>query len=719
MGRGIRREAVAIVLVALLSGMAFSFFPLDIVHGWSIDFLTAARFELFGPRRDPAAAPVVVIAIDEETYETPPFKGSPTPTWTTEIGRVLTAVLDGGAKVAGFDIVLQNSIEQSEIPFGDGVVGTKLRGFDRPFLRALAGGASAGKVVLGEVLRGDGALGPAPGQRIAVRQHQNIRPLNVHTDADDVVRRVPLTFDRSDGAITSMALELAARALGTPPIIAADGAVTLNGYRIPSAVKNTFALNFEGDDSDVLTYSLADLRACVERNDKDFFRRQFEGKVVIFGTLLDQLDRKFTSKRFVTGLDRSTAPRCAQPAAPSPAAQFAHSTIAGVYIHATAVNNLIDRNALAELGRWLTALIAIGFAALVAVVARWLAPGTAAIAYFALAALCSWCAIFAFERLYVLPLSEPFLAGLVALAAIIAYRLVVSDRGQRLLRKSFALYLAPQVIDKMLASNKLPVLGGETRNVTVFFSDLADFSSIAEHMTPTRLVAFINEYLSDMTDIIESKGGYVEKYIGDSIVAVFGAPVDDADHARNAALAALLCRARLEELNKTSAAFRGLNVTQRMGLNSGDALVGNIGSRRRFNYSVMSDAVNVASRLEGANKYYGTTIIASESTVALAGHAFIWRELDATRVKGRNAPVKIYELVARAGEVTAEQQEAASAYAQGLSAWRARAFALAVDCFARVAGFDKPSALFLKRASAYVSAPPGADWEPVNVLEGK
>jgi adenylate cyclase len=172
-------------------------------------------------------------------------------------------------------------------------------------------------------------------------------------------------------------------------------------------------------------------------------------------------------------------------------------------------------------------------------------------------------------------------------------------------------------------------------------------------------------------------------------------------------------------LNKTAPAFRGLKVAQRMGLNSGEALVGNIGSRRRFNYSVMSDAVNVASRLEGANKYYGTTIIASETTVALAGDAFIWRELDATRVKGRNAPVKIYELVARLGEATAEQQEAASAYAEGLSAWRARAFALAADCFARVAGFDKPSALFLKRASAYVSNPPGAEWEPVNVLEGK
>jgi adenylate cyclase len=719
MGRGIRRDAIAIVLVALLGGLAFAFPPLDIVHGWSIDFLTAARFELFGPRRDGATAPVVVIAIDEETYQTPPFKGSPTPTWTTEIGRVLTAVLDGGAKVAGFDIVFFNSIEQSEIPFGEDSVGAKLRGFDRPFLRALAGGAATGKVVLGEVLRSDGALSPAPGQRIAVRQQQNIRPLNVYTDADNVVRRVPLTFAGSGGPITSMALELAARALSTPPIIADDGSVKLAGYRIPGAVANTMTLNFDGGGNDVLTYSLADLRGCVERNDKDFFRRQFDGKVVIFGTLLDQLDRKLTSKRFVTGPDRSGAPRCVPTAVQVSAPQFGRGTIAGVYVHATAVNNLLGRDGLVELGRWPVALIAFFFVVLVGIAARLLAPATAAVAAFALAALWTWCAIFAFDRLLVLPLSEPFLAGLASLVAIIAYRLVVSDRGQRLLRKSFALYLAPQVIDKMLASDKLPELGGETRNVTIFFSDLADFSTISEQMAPTELVAFMNEYLSAMTDIIEARGGYVEKYIGDSIVAVFGAPVDDADHARNAALAALGCRARLEDMNRTSPAFRGLNVAQRMGLNSGEALVGNIGSRRRFNYSVMSDAVNVASRLEGANKYYGTTIIASESTVMLAGDAFIWRELDATRVKGRNASVKIFELVARAGEATAEQREAASAYAEGLSAWRARAFAAAVDCFARVAGFDKPSALFLKRASAYANDPPGADWEPVNVLEGK
>src|SRR5882672_3339441 len=156
MGRVIRRDAVAIILVALIFGIVSALPSFKLIHGWSIDALTALRWEAFGTRRDPASAPVVVIALDEETSETPPFKGSPTITWTTEIGRVLNAVIDGGAKVVGFDIVFPRSIELSEIPFGDDLLGARMRGFDRAFLRSLAKGSATGKVVLGEVLGGDG-----------------------------------------------------------------------------------------------------------------------------------------------------------------------------------------------------------------------------------------------------------------------------------------------------------------------------------------------------------------------------------------------------------------------------------------------------------------------------------------------------------------------------------------------------------------------------------
>ena len=716
MGRITKRDAAAIILVALVCGIVSGLPPFSLIHGWSIDALTALRWEAFGVRRDPGATPVVVIAIDDETYQTPPFKGSPTVTWTTEVGRVLNAVIDGGAKVVGFDIVFSASIEQSELPFGDDLLGARMRGFDRAFLLSLRAGSAAGKVLLGEVLGGEG---PSPGQRIAVGRQKNIRALNVVSDPDEVVRKVPLMFPADEKQVPAMALELASRALSVEPTLAEDGSVTLAGYRIPGVVPNTLTLNFEGGGNDVPTFSLADLRACVERNNTEFFHREFTGKVVIFGTVLNTEDRKITSKRLATGLEGSRAPRCVLPPAPPSVGQFTRSTIAGVYVHATAVDNLISRDAIVELGALPVTIIAIAFAALASLAARMLAPATAAVVYVGMAAIWTGCATLAFTRSLALPLSEPFLAGLVSMVAIVAYRLVVTDKGERLLRNSFALYLAPQVIDKMLASKKLPVLGGETRDVTVFFSDLAGFASISEKMTPAELVAFMNEYLSAMTDIIESKGGYVDKYIGDSIVAVFGAPADDSEHASNAARAALGCRARLDELNRDSAAFKGYKVAHRMGLNSGAALVGNIGSRRRFNYSVMSDAVNVASRLEGANKYYGTTIAASEMTVELTGSTFAWRELDAIRVKGRATPVKIYELLAEAGEETPQQASAAAAYAQGLAYWRSREFDAAAKCFERVADVDRPSALFLSRANAFASLPPGPDWEPVTTLDAK
>src|SRR5260221_1125162 len=308
MGRVIRRDAVAIILVALTCGIFSVLPPFHFIHGWSIDALTALRWEVFGTRRDPGSAPVVVIAPDEETSETPPFQGSPTLTWTTEIGRVLSAVIDGGAKVVGFDIVFPRSIEQSELPFGDDLLGARMRGFDRAFLRSLATGSSAGRVVLGEVLSGDRSIRPSPGQRIAVGQQKNIRPLNIYSDPDEVVRRVPLTFPADGKRVSSMALELASRALNAEPKVGEDGSVTLAGYLIPSTVPNTLTLNFERGGNDVQTFSFADLHACVERNNTDFFHREFAGKVVIFGALLDSEDRKITSNRFATGLDRSRPP---------------------------------------------------------------------------------------------------------------------------------------------------------------------------------------------------------------------------------------------------------------------------------------------------------------------------------------------------------------------------------------------------------------------------
>jgi class 3 adenylate cyclase/CHASE2 domain-containing sensor protein len=718
-GRARFRGALVALAFALVFGLLFSSPVFRLFHGQSIDILTALRWQLMGQRVDPATAPTVVIAIDEESFSTPPFKGSPILTWTREIGRVISASIAGGAKVVGFDIIFPSLIEQSVIPFNDEMLGARLRGFDRDYLRALALAARPGKLLLGESLQGgDHAIRPSPGQRIAVGHQRNIRALNAYSDADFVLRRLPLSFAINGAAVPSMAVELASRALGTAPKFAPDGTMTLGGYRVPSAVPNTLTLNFDGGAGDILTYSFADLHACVEKGDTEFFRRHFAGKVVLFGTLLDVEDRKLTSKRFATGYEGANGPRCAL-SAPPPSTRIGRNTVPGVYVHATGVNNLLRRDAITEIGPVSQSAIAVGFAAIAAVTALALAPLAATLGFVALVAAWTGIATAAFAHAIALPLIEPVTAGLAAMISTVGYRFMLADREERFLRESFGLYLAPQVIERMLASNKLPELGGEMRNVTVFFSDIAGFSSVAESMTPTKLVALMNEYLSAMTEIIEAHGGYVDKYIGDSVVAVFGAPVYDLNHARNAVQAALECRDRLEALNHSSSPFQGRKLSHRIGLNSGAALVGNIGSRRRFNYTVMSDAVNLASRLEGANKYFGTSIMASEQTVRLAGLAFAWRELDAIRVIGRSQPVHVYEPLALAGSETAEQAAHAEIYAQALARWRARDFAGAAAHFARIADCDPPAAQFLERAKVLAAYPPDAGWEPVLTLEGK
>lgn len=713
-----KKDIAAALVFSVIAGILFTSPPFAGLQGLSLDALTTLRWELLGSHGRALSSPVVVVAIDEASYRTPPLKGSPTLTWTREIGRVISAIVDGGARVVGFDLIFPTSIEQSEIMFGEEQIGARMRGFDRDFLRSLAAAASAGKLVLGEIQSRDEPVRPSAGQRAAVRQQSNIRALNVYTDTDEVIRRLPLTFRVDGQAVPSMAVELASRALSSKPDFDAAGRLTLAGYLVPSAVPNTLTLNFRGGGQDFPTYSFADLRSCADKGDSEFFRREFSGKVVIFGTSLNFEDRKLTSMRLSSGLEGAPAPRCALAAAGG-SSHIALNTMAGVFVHATAVRNLMEQDAAAELALPLRAAVTALMASAAAIAACTLAPLVALSAFLLLIVAYAAAAVGLFVHSLAVPLVEPALAGVTALAATVGYRFMVADREERFLRRTFGLYLAPQVIETMLASEKMPALGGEMRNVTVFFSDIAGFSSFSERMSPAALVALMNEYLSAMTEIIERHGGYVDKYIGDSIVAVFGAPAEDRDHARSAVHAALECRARLEELNRDNSCFRGERLAHRIGLNSGEALVGNIGSRRRFNYTVMSDAVNVASRLEGANKYFNTSIMASEMTVALTGETFFWRELDSIRVKGRADPVGIYEPLAEAGHETPEQSKVAAAYAKGLAFWRTRQFENARQCFDRVVDIDPPSALFSKRARQFAENPPPPDWVPVNVLEGK
>jgi adenylate cyclase len=681
----------------------------DFLSGLSLDALTAAVRLLSDQRRNSAISPTVIIALDEETVRSPPFKSSPTIVWTGEIGRVIAAVSEGGALAIGFDVIFPNSIEESAIDFEGETVGARLRGFDRDYLRALAAVAKNGRIVLGEAQNGENTLVPSAGQRVAVGQQVNIRSLNVFGDSDNVVRRVPLMLGFGDTAEPSMALELASRALGAAPRVAKSGDVSLADYTIPISGPNEMTLNFGAGALFIPTYSLGDLRACLQRGDKDFFRRNFSGKVVLIGSTFNQGDLKLTSARFTTAPELPAAERCL--AGMNAVVQAHGDGTNGVYIHATAINNIMRREAIAELIRpwkWLICLLA-GF--LGGVAALSLAPPTIALCCLAFILLWTGSATALFSRAFAVPLFEPIVVGAITLVVTASYRLFVVDREKVILRHSFELYLAPAVIARMLSSNASPALGGELRMITTVFLDLVGYSTIAERLDPADLVRLMNRYLSAMSDVIEEYGGFVDKYVGDAIVAVFGAPLDAPNHATNAVHAALKCGAVLETLNQSESAEGGTILAHRVGINTGEAVVGNIGSKRRFNYTAIGDSVNIAARLESANRYFGTAILVSETTMTETGNSFFWREIDTIKVKGRHQAIQVFEPLSPMGRETPEQRAWASAYAEGLASWRQRNFAAAAEAFSRFAK-DSASVSFFVRAEESRIRPRG-DWTSI------
>jgi len=254
-----------------------------------------------------------------------------------------------------------------------------------------------------------------------------------------------------------------------------------------------------------------------------------------------------------------------------------------------------------------------------------------------------------------LPIFYPSLVWFLSASGQVLYRYFGSERSQREIRSLFAKYVSGDVLEEILRNPSEVKLGGEEREVTVLFSDVRGFTTLSESMNPTELTAFINRYLTVMTEVILDNRGVVDKYIGDAIMAFWGAPVTTNTHALDAAKAATAMVERLEQFNQENKALSLREIDIGVGLNSGKVVVGNMGSHQRFDYTVMGDAVNLSSRLEGLTKAYRAQVIASESVLALAGvdelasAGIRTREIDQVKVKGKNNAVKIFELVPPSG----------------------------------------------------------------------
>ncbi len=322
----------------------------------------------------------------------------------------------------------------------------------------------------------------------------------------------------------------------------------------------------------------------------------------------------------------------------------------------------------------------------------------------------------------VFSMSYAMLAGTLGFL-LINLRFYLLERGQKsLIRDAFGQYLSPKVVNILVKDPTKLSLGGEVRNITAFFSDVAGFSTISESLSPEELVALLNEYLTRMCDIIADYDGTVDKFEGDAIIAFWGAPLDQPDHARQACYAAIDMQKTLVDYRKQLAEQGRPLLNVRMGLNTGDVLVGNLGSRQRMDYTMMGDAVNLAARLEGANKFYGTDTMISEFTYDQVRDMVEVRELDRIRVVGKREAVSVYQLLERKGGLDAAQRALLESYQKGLEAYKARDFQAAIEAFRHTLTLmenDGPSKTYLARCTEYLANPPPPDWDGVYELTEK
>lgn len=306
---------------------------------------------------------------------------------------------------------------------------------------------------------------------------------------------------------------------------------------------------------------------------------------------------------------------------------------------------------------------------------------------------------------------------------VINLRYYLQERDQKaLIRDAFGQYLSPKVVNILVKDPSKLSLGGERKEMTAFFSDLAGFSTISEMLSPDDLVALLNEYLTSMCDIIAEYDGTVDKFEGDAIIAFWGAPLEQPNHAELGCLATidmqrfmLGYRRQLQQRGQPA-------LNMRVGLNTGAMLVGNLGSKQRMDYTIMGDAVNLAARLEGANKLFGTKSMLSHHTYMHVKDIVEARELDRIRVVGKREAVTVYELVERKGYLTEQQKDLFGLYEQGIAQYRQGEFRDALLSFQRalvVDANDGPSATYVQRCEQYISMPPPSGWDGVFELVNK
>ena len=537
------------------------------------------------------------------------------------------------------------------------------------------------------------AYAPEGNLQILTEAAESSGYFSLASDGDGVVRWMPLMIQGGEDLFPPLGIASAWHYLGKPQLMVQVGPYGVEGIKmgerfIPTDENGQLLINYLGPATTFPHFSIGDILAGT------LPPGTFKDKIVIVGAT-------------ATGTyDMRTTPL--GPVYP------------GVEIHATVIDNILTQRFLTK-PKWTWILDLIGIVSLGAIVGL-LLPRMSAFKGLVVTAALFVAHIFVARWFFVqtgswINVVYPLLALVGTYIALTVYHYITEERERKKIKGAFTHYVSPDVIETMLEDPERLKLGGDEKVLTVLFSDLQGFTAYSERYTPTEMIELLSEYYARMTEQIFEHGGMLKEYVGDELMAIFGAPVEQANHAERACAAALAMKEHRAVLREEWTKVGRPPLIARTGINSGRMLVGNLGSKYRFAYGVLGDHVNLGSRLEGLNKAYGTDILIGENTAALVDKSFRMREVDLVQVVGREKPVRIYELLSTSDmSLPNEQEKAFRSYSAGLDAYRQQYWDDALGLFneARLLwSQDGPSQTMIDRCEIYQKNPPPKEWDGV------
>jgi adenylate cyclase len=527
--------------------------------------------------------------------------------------------------------------------------------------------------------------------------------LLIPDEFDGVIRSMPLYIEYAGRLYPSIGFALALKALNIEPkqikfedtengTIVHAGPLTIHTGHLGEVL-----INYVGKSELFPSVSFYDVLSAAKQRDEKFFD-QFKGKVCIIGPTI-----------------RSVGDYYATPV---------EETAAGFLTHANVYDMTVTDAFITQAPWWLQFLILLLVTLVVGYITQTRNIKIGILVLVGVTFLFLGSVFIAFTALHFwLDVAAPLSSLLVCFVATVAYKAATEGRQRKLITSMFGTYVDSNVVRILINNPSLAKLGGEKHEISILFTDIKGFSSISEKVNEDILVKLLNIYFTDMTNVILANGGSVDKFIGDSIMAFWGAPLPDSDSAYHACVTAVQMQSQLEKLQTRLLKIGGVGIQQRIGVNTGMCIVGNMGSEQKKNYTVTGDPVNLASRLEGVNKQYGTGILISEFTHKKVGKRLITRQVDRVQVVGKTEPVRIYELIDLADKPLDEKKKYfLEIYELGMKAYQERRWeegiALMEHAMEKVPN-DSVCQLYVERMKLYQITPPSDNWNGVFVLQSK